>query len=221
MRLKGIDMNFFEDQNQTNEASEPQNIQQETLIDLTEPIEGDSAFVITSQNSNRNTYILLGVCIAAIVATWLIGFQHKKPETEETAQTDTTQLDIALAKLIGAKNLENSDNLVKTFYEMPGTKQVKLEELNKNPFIHKVKPAPEVKDQDVINKKIEREKQLAEEINDLNLKSILKGSDGDICLINGILYKVGDFVTDSFKIVEIKIDSVVLEADDWQCELEL
>ena len=214
-------MNFFEDQNQTNQAQEPQENQQETAINLGEPVDSDSAFVITSSNSNRNTYILLGVCIAAITATWLIGFQHKKPDTEESAQTGTIQLDIALAKLVGVKNLENTDNLVKTFYEMPGTKQVKLEELNKNPFIHKAKSAPKVDEQAGINKKIERQKQLTEEIKDLKLKSILKGSGGDICLINEIAYEVGDFVTDSFKIVEIKLDTVVLEADDWQCELEL
>ena len=215
-------MNFFEDQNQDNQSQDTQAEQQEPIMDLNDPImESDSAFVITSKNSNRNTYLLLGVCLAAIVAIWLIGFQHKRPDPEEAAQSNTTQIDIALAKLIGVKNLENSDNLVKTFYEMPGTKQVKLDELNKNPFIHKVEARAQVEEQEKINEKVKREQQLATEIKNLKLNSVLKGPDGDICLINGIAYKIGDNVTQSFKIVEIKLDSVVLEAGDWQCDLEL
>ena len=214
-------MNFFEDQNIENEAEEKQAEEQpEALIDLTEPVEGDSAFVITSQNSNRNTYILLGICAAAILATWLIGFQHKKPAPEEAAQNDTVQLDIALAKLVGQKNIEKTDKLVNAFYEMPGAKQVKLQELQKNPFIHKAKAVP-IEEKETISKKIERQQQLSNEIKDLKLKSILKGADGDICLINGIAYKVGDNVTESFKLIKINLDTVVLEADDWQCELEL
>ncbi len=211
-------MNFFDENIEEQNPDEPQVTNEEVGLDAVITEDDNTAYTITSRNSSRNTYILLGVCLLAIVGVWFAGFAHKHEE-QDKKKSSASKLDVVLARLVGIKNTGDSQDLVNAFYELPGAKQVKLDELNKNPFILEQKV--EEQDQAPVVKIIDRQKVLAAEIQSLRLGSIMQRSNGSICLINGVVYKVGDKVTDSFIIKEIKVDSVILEAEDWECELEM
>ncbi|MBN2064459.1 MAG: hypothetical protein JW745_06630 [Sedimentisphaerales bacterium] len=214
-------MNFFEDKIEEQETDDIKATP--ATAETQEPADDDMSYAISSKSSSRNTYILLTVCVLAIVGVWLAGLAHKTPADEQDSKSDkVSKLDIALAKLVGVKNTADSELLVNAFYELPGGKQVKLDELNKNPFVLQEKIKEESQQDDLnIAQKVLREKQLNSEAGSLKLNSIMKGPNGNFCMINGEIYKVGDKVTDSFKIKQIEMNKVVLEADDYTCQLEL
>ncbi len=213
-------MNFFEDKIDEQDTDDNKI---EPAAQAQEPADDDMSYVISSKSSNRNTYILLTVCVLAIVGVWLAGLAHKKSADQSDSKSDkVNKLDIALAKLVGVKNTADSELLVNAFYELPGGKQVKLDELNKNPFVLQEKIKEETQQDELpIAQKILREKQLNSEAGALKLNSIMKGPKGNYCMINGEIYKTGDKVTESFTIKKIEINKVILEADDYTCQLEL
>ncbi len=211
-------MNFFDDNIEQQDAELPPD--QEDVLGLNGAVaeEDGSSYAITSRTSNRNTYILLSVCLLAIVGVWFAGFRHNKADESENADDPVSKLEIVLAKLVGIKNTENSKELVDAFYELPGAKQIKLQELNKNPFV--IEQKVEAEDISAV-RQINRQQVLATEMKGLKLGTILTRSEGNMCLINGVVYKAGDQVTESFKLKEIKVDSVILEAEDFECVLEM
>ena len=209
-------MNFFEEDIEQQNTDEPV-IQEDNLAGVTgQPLDDNGSYVISSKSSSRNTYLLLGVCLLAIVGVWFAGF-HQKSAEQESKDDPAQKLDLVLAKLVGIKNTNDSQELVEAFYELPGGKQVKLEELNKNPFMLEQKTQESV--ESPVVKQVERQKVLTAEIESLKLGTIMKRPGADLCLINGLIYKVGDKVTESFEVKEIKVDTVILEAEDWKCEL--
>ena len=211
-------MNFFEDdikQPDENLTADPVN----EVVDLGLAENDQADYSINLKKSNRQTLLLLAVCVASIALVYFAGFSHKS-SSEQEEQTATAELDLVLAKLVGINNVDDSQQLIDAFYELPGGKQVKLDELNKNPFVFAVKedllPQVEVQVQEV-----DIQKQLNAQFDKMKLDGIMRGYDLDRCVIDGQIYKVGDTLAHDFSIMKINVDSVVLQANDIEYTLNM
>ena len=196
-----------------------------TETDMLEAQAAEQAYSLGgSKSSNRNTMVLLGICLSGIVVVYLLGARQSIAEPTEQQKAAEAQIDAVLGKLVqkgSAKGLLNStENMVKTFYEYPSNQQVSLQDLKKNPFsrVGRAKVGAEVP---TIKTRAEIERELKGKLADLELQSVVKGSRGAKCLINGEVYGKGQVVAETFRISNINVNSVVVVAGEFEFVLRM
>ena len=220
--------NFFNDnleENNTEKSEAPMNWD-DSGDELREAEMADQAYSINIKTSNRPMIILLATCIIGMLAVYLFGVRQKpQPPAEEQVAAEA-QLDLVLAKLVSKKQavgmISDTEKMVKTFYQFAKSQQVKLEELQKNPFSQIDSNLPVV-ESTVVHQKFrdKLKKDLDLEVTKLQLQSVIQGARGSNCLINGEVYSVGQTIGDSLKIKTINVDSVVLEAQGFEFTLAI
>jgi uncharacterized protein HemX len=181
-------------------------------------------------NLNKGTIFLLVTCAIGVGVMYLFGIKQKPKEASAEQKAAEAQVDQALQKLVNkdeqnkVKELFNdTDEMVKAFYDYPTKQQVALDELKKNPFQRVVDTSGEVVVDDRTARQ-ERERlvrELQNNFNKLKLQSVLKSSKGATCLINGEIYKVGQMVDDFFTVKTIEDNKVILVASEMEFVLEM
>lgn len=200
-----------------------------TQSDLVEAETAEAAYDVKGKTNNiqRSTMIIMVTCLLGVGGIYLFSTKNK-PSDQPTVDTEIeAKVDVALAKLQdhqakakSQKLFKDSEDMVKTFYEYPAKQQVKLDELQRDPFAREVKDAgPIVESDDVIQARLRRK--LNEQLVNIKLQSVLQGPSGGRCLINGTVYGLQQIVLDTFTIKDIQDEKVILEAEGLDFELTM
>jgi preprotein translocase subunit SecG len=193
---------------------------------LNSELGSDSDYVTTAsreKNIKNGTIILAVIFCVSLVCLW---FMIKKT-TPQTAAAKTGSEDIkvedAIAKITGTKAefFKGVDNVMSKFRDFSGTLQVKVNELQKNPFEHeRYSTLAMPLDRQELFPAAKRNANTDRQSDGMQLLGIMKSPKGYCCMINDkTLYK-GDTV-DGWKIVAITEDSVELSSRSVQKTLRI
>jgi hypothetical protein len=191
----------------------------------------DNSFVTTTsrEKSIKNGTIIFAVVFcASLVCLW---FMIKKTTPQaamaKAASEDSMQIENAIAKITGTKAefFNGIDNVVGKFHEFSSVLQVRVNELQKNPFEHQnYSDASITTEQDQAESATERERAakftLEKEAGGMQLLSIMSESNGYSCMINDKMLKKGDMI-DGWRVVSITAKSVELSAQGMQKVLKI
>lgn len=179
--------------------------------------------VDNKRSSSKTTYLLAILFIAGLVCL-LFMIKNSSPEKASAQNTEQSQTVItkAIAKITGIKSqmLDKMDGIVDKFYEFSDVKQIKVNELSRNPFdqdtfLNNIQGNADQKAK--VDAELLRKQQIQNQAEDLHLLSIIQSSRGISCMINDeILYK--DDIIKGFKIKKISKNSVTLAWNDEPSE---
>ena len=183
--------------------------------------ETDSLDVAPGASTQRSALALLVACGVAVVAIYLLGLQHRPKESSAEELAADARLELALAKLLAERSggqkmdkASTSELLVETFYDHPAGQQVSLSELACSPFSMPVDPMLQSNaEQQQSQYETTRMQKLREQASQMTLQSIVTSDQGSQCMIDGEVLSMGDGVDDTFVVVSIDKDGVVIAAD--------
>jgi hypothetical protein len=191
----------------------------------------DSSFVTTTsrEKSIKNGTIIFAVVFcASLVCLWVM-IKKTTPQAAmaKTASEDSMQIENAIAKVTGTKAefFKGIDNVVSKFHEFSSILQIKVNELQKNPFEHQNYSTTSLSgDQDQSESVADRERAakfaLEKDATGMQLLSIMSESNGYSCMINDKMLKKGDMI-DGWRVVAITSKSVELSAQGMQKVLKI
>jgi hypothetical protein len=191
----------------------------------------DSSFVTTTSREKSiktGTIIFAVVFCASLVCLW---FMIKKTTPQaamaKTASEDSMQIENAIAKVTGTKAefFKGIDNVVGKFHEFSSVLQIKVNELQKNPFEHQKYSTSSLSgEQDQAESATDRERAakfaLEKDAGGMQLLSIMSSANGYCCMINDKMLKKGDMI-DGWRVVAITSKSVELSAQGMQKVLKI
>lgn len=170
--------------------------------------------------SVKRSTVILAILFAAGLAGLFIMIKKGAPRlvSAQTVDPQQVQIDTLVAKLGGVRTeMSNKmDTIVKKFYEFADVKQISLDQLAKNPFMHgKIDlTSPSVENKVLVHTR---------KTSDFKLFSIMK-DDADAskscCMINDILLSVGQTIL-GFTVKEIGSGFVVLQSGENKIILRL
>jgi len=187
--------------------------------------------VATQDKNVRKSTILLAVLFGiGLLCLWFM-IKKSTPQTVAGADVNTEdkQIEIAIARLTGMSSemFNRMDEIVKKFQEFSDVKQVRVNELVKNPFELEVfsgnlkgKFDAEESDFDIDAERMRRQQQLSQQAENMQLLSIMQSGQGNCCMIDDKILYVGDSIKD-FKVCEISDTFVKLVSGDAEVILKL
>jgi preprotein translocase subunit SecG len=181
----------------------------------------DDTFLTVSgrdQTVRKSTAFVTALFIVVSIGLILMAKKSHVQSTGATPAKDSqAQIEMAINRVTGVSSdmTLRMDEIVQKFSEFSDVSQVKVDDLNKNPFQLVLMPAEmetkgEMPLQDEQVKSLLRQFDLEKET--LSLMSIIQSESGNCCMINGILVKTGQAVN-SFVVEDIQDDHVKLV---WQ-----
>ncbi len=186
-------------------------------------VDSDSTFLTISgrdQSIRKSTAFVTSLFILASIGLVTMAKKSHIQTAGATPVVDSkTQIEMAISRVTGvsSKMTLRMDEIVQKFYEFSDVFQVKVADLNKNPFELALVAA----DFDANEKKPVQEKQVASLLNQFNadrqklsLVCIMKSESSACCMMNGMLLESGQSV-DGFLVEDIQSDHVQLV---WQPE---
>ncbi len=186
---------------------------------------GESAEFITvsarRKNVRRNT---LGVAflfgLGLLCLLFMIKNSTPKAASASQTQTDEAQIEIAIARLVGANSemFSRMDQIIKKFYESSNVLQVPVNELVKNPFelevfLSGLKGKVDPLEGDIgIDDETARQQQARQKAKGMQLNSIIKmqADQRNCCMIDDKILYEGDMIK-GFKVVRIGENYVKLQ----------
>ncbi len=198
----------------------------------TEKTEEQKYLTVANQkkNVNRSTFLLAVSFGIGLVCIWFMIRQSTPQITSAaTVSEEEAQIEMAIAKLTGGEseslNRMDEEQIVKKFYEFSDVQQVKREDLMKNPFSYNLSLTnlPEKSDIEEGNPEAGgelTEQQLMQQINNMQLLSIIKLHEGNCCMLDDKILHEGDSVR-GFKVRQIGDNFVKLEQKSVEMVLKL
>jgi hypothetical protein len=191
----------------------------------------DSSFVTTTsrEKSIKNgTIIFIAVFCVSLGCLWfMIKKTTPQAASAKTSSEDSMQIENAIAKVTGTKAefFQGIDNVVNKFNEFSNVLQVKVNELQKNPFEHqKYNSAAFSFEQEQMESAADRQQAikntLEHGVTGMQLLSIMKSLKGNNCMINDKMLSNGDTI-DGWQVVKITDTSVELSAQGMQKTLKI
>jgi hypothetical protein len=191
----------------------------------------DSSFVTTTsrEKSIKNgTIIFIAVFCVSLGCLWfMIKKTTPQAASAKTTSDDSMQIENAIAKVTGTKAefFQSIDNVVSKFNEFSNVLQVKVNELQKNPFEHQKYSVTVLSpEQELMESAAERQRAvrntLEQEATGMQLLSIMKSPKGNSCMINDKMLNKGDTI-DGWQVMEITDKSVKLSAQGMQKTLKI
>ena len=119
------------------------NSEQSVTADETTVSSGDESqeqkyITVTDQHQNvrKSTIMLIALFGIGLLCLWLmIKKSTPPPASASVVSKEEAQIEAAITRLTGSNvEMANLDEIVKKFYEFSDVKQIKLDELTKNPF---------------------------------------------------------------------------------------
>ncbi|MHC4653867.1 MAG: hypothetical protein ACYS91_02485 [Planctomycetota bacterium] len=160
----------------------------------------------------RKMTMLLAVLFVIGLLCLLFMIRKSVPRTAAatSVNAEETQIEKAIARLtgVGSEMFKRMDQIVKKFYEFSDVRQVRVNELVKNPFEIFLAEPSKIPD---ITGTVDT---------DLQLKTILQTDKVYICMINDEILYEGDTIK-GFKVVQISDDFVKLESEGVEKVLKL
>ena len=169
---------------------------------------------------NRGALIFVASCLAGVGAIYLLSLRNQPKEVSADVKTAEAEVDATLKRLMDpeeqAKSRElfnNTDEMVRVFYDYPTKQQVAVNDLQRDPFSRLLAEDEEANDEEEARQRREElRKELVKKSEGLELQSVMKGLRSTQCLISGEVYREGDKVQDTFEVKAINNDHVVLLA---------
>jgi len=178
----------------------------------------DDAFLTVSgrdQTVRKSTAFLTALFIVASIGLLLMAKKSHVQSTGATpAQDSQAQIEMAINRVTGVSSemTLRMDEIVQKFSEFSDVSQVKVDDLNKNPFQLVIVPT-DVEAKDEVAPQDEQVASLLRRFNaekeTLSLVSIIQSESSNCCMINGVLLKAGQPV-DGFVVEDIQADYVQL-----------
>jgi len=162
----------------------------------------------------KMTMLLVVLFVIGLLCLWImIKKSAPRAATAASSGTEETQIEKAIARLtgVGSEMFKRMDQIVKKFYEFSDVRQVRVNELVKNPFERQIFLADAPERPDSIE---------AELIKDLQLLVIWQTDQVYSCMINDKILYEGDTIK-GFKVVQIGDDFVKLELEGVETVLKL
>ncbi len=215
------------DQGQANEAEQWSDVSASEMA-AAESAEQQYA-VVNKNNVNRSAVILLITCLMGVGAIYLFGLRNKPKEATAQEQEVEAKVDQVLAKLVNQqkkaearKLFQDTDNMVRVFYDYPAKQQVEVDQLQRNPFSRILAKDDGAND---VDEALKRREQLRTELSGKSakfvLQSVLQGRKGAKCLIDGNIYSEGETLDGVFKIKKIQSESVILTAEEMDFVVQM
>jgi hypothetical protein len=174
----------------------------------------------------RRTTCLLAVLFGMGLLGLLLMIKKSTPRSATASSTQSAETDIeaAMARLTGikAKIFDRMDEIVNRFYEFSDVRQVKVNELVRNPFEHDLswstlKRAPNSDRSNAEAERLLREQQLRKQAKGLRLLSIMRSKQGNCCMIDDKILYEGDTIK-AFTIRKIEDSRVTLMSNETESE---
>ncbi len=192
----------------------------------------ESEFVVAEAPRPRNNAmtVLLGVVLAGACVIYLMYFRGG-PRTAAAAGNQSEQNSATISRFLeaGGENiklmermLRGTEKVVQQFRNYPSTTQVPLAGLKANPFRYEpLKGADPAADEELAKKhRSEERAAVLKAVQELQLQSIMHGTNRRACMINNTLYSEGQQV-ESFTIEKITPDSVIVKNGSYRFELKM
>ena len=193
---------------------------------LSEGLAEEYLTVSTRNKNARRSTMLLGVLFGiGLLCLWFM-IKKSTPRTAEGAvvSNEEAQIEMAITQLTGVRSemFNRMDEIVKKFYEFSDVRQVKVNELVKNPFeqeifLVNVQEISDNKEGDFDpDSEMIRWQQMRERTEGMQLMSLMKSDAGNCCMIDERILYEGDTIK-GFKVIQISDSFVKLE---WDPELD-
>ncbi|MCK4887628.1 MAG: hypothetical protein KAS96_09590 [Planctomycetes bacterium] len=185
----------------------------------------DFLTVSTHSKTVRKSTTALGVLFAIGILALFFMIKKSSPiPASAEAKTEDAKIEMAIGRLTGVSSemVTRMDQVVQKFYEFSDVKQVKINELAKDPFAHDIFPG-NFKGLDVDNNVIDMDAINAKRLKDLQFYSIMSSGDSEdkyCCMINDKILYEGDEIS-GFKIIRISENSVSLKLGENEFTLKL
>jgi hypothetical protein len=191
----------------------------------------DSSFVTTTsrEKSIKNgTIVFIAVFCVSLGCLWVM-IKKSTPQSASAGTTseDSMQIENAIAKVTGTKAefFQGIDNVVSKFNEFSNVLQVKVNELQKNPFEHQKYSITSLSpEQEQMESAAERQRAIKDTLEHgatgMQLLSIMKSPRGNSCMINDKMLGKGDMI-DGWQVVAITDKSVELSAQGMRKTLKI
>jgi len=162
--------------------------------------------VETKNNNLRKSTILLAALFIAGLLGLAFMIKNSAPKTAAAQTTDTeqTMIEMAIARLTGVKSemFSGIERIVKKFYEFSDVKQIRVNELVKNPFESDILLAGQGKMPDTPTSKrllnLLRQNALNTQAKGMQLLSIIQSEAGNCCIIDDKILYEGDSIKDFY-----------------------
>ncbi|MGB2808233.1 MAG: hypothetical protein WBC22_10855 [Sedimentisphaerales bacterium] len=164
---------------------------------------------------HKMTMLLAVLFVIGLLCLWfMIKKSAPRTATAASAGTEETQIEKAIARLtgVGSEMFKRMDQIVKKFYEFSDVRQVRVNELVKNPFENKIFLADDLQSSDSKEAELLRQRRLKQRKEGVQLLAILQTDEGYCCMINDKILYEGDTI-EGFKVVQIGVDFVKLESE--------
>ncbi|MHC4573479.1 MAG: hypothetical protein ACYS76_05025 [Planctomycetota bacterium] len=176
--------------------------------------------VATKSKSVRRTTCLLAVLFGAGLLCLLLMIKKSAPRKAGAGVVSSaeTQLEEAIGRLTGIKSevFGGMDEIVDKFYEFSDVRQVKVNELAKNPFEHdefldSLNNTPDGTDENLDpDAEAMRRQELMRHARHLQLLGIMRSEQGNCCMIDDKVLYEGDLIG-GFRVCQIGNNFVRLE----------
>ena len=203
-----MEQDDFEKNGEEETASDFQSWEQASGSELASAEAAEEEYAGPKKNFlNRGALIFVASCLAGVGAIYLL-------------KTAEAEVDATLKRLMDpdeqAKSRElfnNTDEMVRVFYDYPTKQQVAVNDLQRDPFSRLLAEDEEANDEEEARQRREKlRKELVKKSEGLELQSVMKGLRSTQCMISGEVYREGDKVQDTFEVKAINNDHVVLLA---------
>jgi len=129
---------FLREQNKFSSTPEHSETVDETAVDGSGETQEQKYITVTDQHKNvrKSTIMLIALFSIGLLGLWLmIKKSSPPPLSAAVVSKEEAEIEAAITRLTGSNiEMANLDEIVKKFYEFSDVKQIKVEELTKNPF---------------------------------------------------------------------------------------
>jgi len=182
-----------------------------------QPASDDTFLTVSGRDKSvrKSTAFVTALLITASIGLTLMAKKSHIQSADATPAKDSqAEIEKAISRVTGVSSemTGRMDEIVQKFSEFSDVSQVKVTELNKNPFQLASGSADEETRDEVVPSNEQRTSLLAQfnvEKKTLSLISVIQSESNTCCMINGVLLKVGQSVN-AFEVEEIQTDHVRL-----------
>ena len=227
MRMKQDD---FESNGVEETTSDFQNWEQASGSELASAEAAEEEYAGPKKNFlNRGALIFVASCLAGVGAIYLLSLRNQPKSVSAEIQSAEAEVDATLKRLMDpaeqarAQELfQNTDEMVKVFYDYPTKQQVAVNDLQRDPFSRLLASDKEANDEaEALQRQEKLRKELIKTSEGLDLQSVMRGLRSSQCLISGNVYREGDVVKGTFEVKTINTDHVVLTASGMTFTLKM
>lgn len=180
------------------------------------------------KNVRKSTTLLTVLFVVGILCLWFM-IKKSVPQASPAAAAgaEEKQIETAISHITGVRSemFDRMDEIVSKFYEFSNVQQIKLNELAKNPFKRETSLGNigvlDNKNRDSATDAEQlRQQQIRQQMENMQLFSIMKSDNKNCCMINDSIVYEGDSIG-SFKVIQIGDGFVKLESEGVELILKL